>query len=114
MARLTIDGREVSASPGATVLDAARQLGIEIPALCHLDGCDPSTSCLVCVVRVNGSDRLVPACATPAADGMAVESDAPDVREARKLALELLLGDHLGECLAACQRVCPSTSTCRR
>jgi ferredoxin len=107
MPNLTIDGRELTVPTGATVLDAARQLGIEIPALCHLDGCDPSTSCLVCVVRVNGSSRLVPSCATPAADGMAVESDVPDIREARKMALELLLGDHLGECLAACERVCP-------
>ncbi len=107
MPRLAIDGRAVTVPEGATVLDAARQLGIEIPSLCHLDGCAPSTSCLVCVVRVDGSDRLVPSCATPAAEGMAVESDASDVREARTMALELLLGDHLGECLAACQRVCP-------
>lgn len=107
MPRLTIDGRAVTVPEGATVLDAARQLGIEIPSLCHLDGCTPSTSCLVCVVRLDGSPRLVPSCATPAADGMVVASDAPEVREARTMALELLLGDHLGECMAACQRVCP-------
>ena len=107
MPKLQVDGRSVTVHEGATVLDAARQLGIEIPSLCHLDGCEPSTSCLVCVVRVNGTDRLVPSCATPAAEGMAVESDASDVREARTMALELLLGDHLGECLAACERVCP-------
>jgi len=107
MPDLTIDGREVRVPDGATVLDAARALGIEVPTMCHLPGLAPSSSCLLCVVRVNGSDRLVPSCATRAEDGMRVESESPGVFEARKMALELLLGDHLGECLAPCHRICP-------
>lgn len=108
MPTLKIDNREVSVEAGATVLDAARKLGIEIPTLCHRDGCTPNTSCLACVVRVNGAARLVPSCATKAADGMNVESETPDVKHARKTALELLLADHAGDCRAPCQNVCPA------
>jgi hypothetical protein len=75
--------------------------------MCYLEGAEPHSSCLLCLVRVNGAARLVPSCATPAEEGMEVESDVPEVFEARKLALELLLGDHLGECRAPCQRICP-------
>jgi glutamate synthase (NADPH) small chain len=107
MPALTIDGRPVTVPEGATILDAAREAGIAIPTLCHLEGREPPSSCLVCVVRVNGSDRLAPSCATPAEEGMTVESETPVVRAARRMALELLLGDHLGECLAPCHRICP-------
>ncbi len=108
MPTITIDGREVEVPAGATVLDAARKLGIEIPTLCSAAGCTPETSCLVCVVRINGSPRLVPACATQAVDGMVVASETPEVRDARRTALELLLGDHLGDCVGPCQSVCPA------
>lgn len=108
MAKLTIDQREVEVAEGSTVLDAARALGIDIPTLCHLDGCDPQTSCLVCLVRVGASDRLVPACATKVTDGMQVESETEPVRAARRTALELLLSDHLGDCMAPCHRICPA------
>jgi ferredoxin len=105
--RLAIDGRPVEVEPGATVLDAARRLGIDIPSMCHVDGLEPSSSCLLCIVRVNGSDRLVPSCVTRAEEGMEVESETPEIHDARRMALELLLGDHLGECLAPCHRICP-------
>jgi NADH dehydrogenase/NADH:ubiquinone oxidoreductase subunit G len=65
MPRLRIDGREVEVEPGATVLQAARKLGIEIPTLCHRQGLEPHTACLVCLVRVNGSPALTPSCARP-------------------------------------------------
>ncbi len=107
MITLSIDGREVGVDDGATVLDAARRLGVDIPTMCQLEGLEPSSSCLICIVRVNGSKRLVPSCATPAADGMVVESETGEIFQARKMALELLLGDHLGECLAPCHRICP-------
>ena len=103
---VTIDHRQVDVEPGSTVLDAARRLGIEIPTLCFLQGYRANTSCMACVVHANG--RLVPSCATPAEDGMVVESDSEDVREARKMALELLLSDHLGDCIAPCHNACPA------
>jgi ferredoxin len=108
MPSLKIDGRDVEVGAGATVLDAARRLGIEIPALCHREGCTPNTSCLACVVRVKGVRRLMPSCATPATDGMEVESETAEVRDARRTAIELLLADHAGDCRAPCQNVCPA------
>lgn len=108
MPNLTIDNRPVEASAGEMILQAARRLGIDIPTLCHREGCTPETSCLVCVVRVNGGKRLVPACATPVAEGMVVESETADIHIARRTALELLLSDHLGDCLGPCQMICPA------
>ena len=102
---LTIDGQEVEVQPGQTVLEAARQIGIDIPTLCHLKECGPLTTCLVCLVKING--KLVPSCATQAAPGMVVESESEEVHEARRTALELLFSDHVGDCLSPCQRLCP-------
>jgi len=105
---IVIDNQRIEVPPGTTILDAARQLGIEIPTLCHLTGHPSQTSCFVCVVKVNGDDRLLPSCATAAADGMIVESETAQVRAARRAALELLLGDHLGDCIGPCQNACPA------
>ncbi|MHC1764857.1 MAG: FAD-dependent oxidoreductase [Verrucomicrobiia bacterium] len=107
--KLTIDGREVEAKPGETLLQAARKLGIDIPTLCHLEQCAPSTSCLVCLVKcgTNGKARMVPSCATQVQPGMVVESETDEVHEARRTALELLFSDHVGDCLSPCQRLCP-------
>jgi len=106
--RLKIDGREVEVPRGATVLQAARALGIAIPTLCHAEGLPPSTSCMVCLVKIKGRDALVPSCAAPVEEGMEVASDTEEVRAARKAALELLLSDHVGDCVAPCQAVCPA------
>ena len=108
MPKLRIDGREVDVAPGATILEAARALGIEIPALCFLPGCTPSTSCMACVVKVRNPDRLAPSCAARAEDGMVVESQTDEVRDARRTALELMLSDHPGDCVAPCRSVCPA------
>jgi len=108
MPTVKIDGRETEVPPGATILDAARRLGIDIPTLCHRDGYEPSGSCLVCVVKVRGQDRFVPSCAARAVDGMEIESETDEVHRVRRAALELLLGDHLGDCVAPCQLACPA------
>ena len=107
MPTLTIDGRTVNVAPGRTVLDATRLLGLDLPTLCHHDGCEPSASCLACLVRPAGTERFVPACATVAEDGMCIESETPAVHDARRMALELLLSDHAGDCLSPCHRICP-------
>jgi len=108
MPKLTIDNREVEVPGGATILDAAEKLGIDIPTMCFLKGYEPSTSCMVCVVKVEGKAVLLPACGTLAEDGMRVESDCEEVYQARKTALELLLSDHVGDCLGPCQTICPA------
>lgn len=108
MPRLTIDHREVEVPPGATLLDAARRLGIDVPTLCYVEGYEPSTSCLVCMVKVRATGRLVPACGTKAEEGMEIESETDEVRQVRRTALELLLSDHVGDCLAPCHFTCPA------
>jgi ferredoxin len=106
--RLTIDGRNVEVSPGATILDAARRLGIEVPTLCHAEGVPPAGSCFLCVVRVEGRANLVPSCVAPAEEGMVVTTASDEIRAARRTALELLLSDHVGDCVAPCTRACPA------
>ena len=108
MPRITIDQREVELPPGATILDGARRLGIEIPTLCYLEGRTPLTTCLVCMVKIRETDRFVPACATEAVDGMHVESETEEVHAMRRTALELLVSDHVGDCVAPCQFACPA------
>ena len=108
MPKLSIDNQQVEVKDGDTILDAAKKLGIEIPTLCFVEGRPPQTSCMVCLVKVNGRERLVPACATKARDGMQVESQTDQVRQARRTALELLLAEHVGDCIAPCQAACPA------
>ncbi len=102
---IRIDGRDVEVAPGQTVLAAARQLGLDIPTLCYLEKCGPLTTCLVCLVKING--RLVPSCGTKVAPGMVVESETEEVHTARRTALELLFSDHVGDCLSPCNLLCP-------
>ena len=108
MVTLTIDGRRVTVEPGTTVLAAAQWLGIRIPTMCHVPGIEPAASCFVCAVQIEGRRTLSPACAMPVAEGMVVATDTEDVRTARKIALELLLSDHAGECVAPCAARCPA------
>ena len=108
MLRVTIDDRTTEVSPGATILDAAEQLGLEIPTLCFLKGYDPSTSCLVCVVKNRDTGQFVPACATRVIDGMRLDHATDEVTALRRTALELLLSEHVGDCLAPCYFACPA------
>ncbi len=106
MTNLIIDNNEFPVPAGMTILDAAGRAGISIPTLCHGDGVEHYASCMVCVVRDVAAGKLVPACSTLVADNMRIETSTPEVREARKQALELLLGEHLGDCDAPCQVIC--------
>jgi len=108
MPKLTIDQREVEVPPGSTILDAAARLSIEIPTLCYSPQCEPSTSCLVCLVKLLPSGRMAPACATLASDGLCVESETEEIHAVRRTTLELLLSDHLGDCIAPCSFGCPA------
>ena len=105
---LSIDNRKVEVENGATILDAAKKLGIEIPTMCFLKGYEPATSCMVCIVEVEGLANFVPSCATIAQEGMVVRSGSEKIHQARKAALELLLSDHLGDCLGPCEVTCPA------
>jgi len=108
MVNLTIDGRPIGVPPGTTVLDAAKWLGIRIPTMCHVPGIEPASSCFICAVQIEGRRTFSPACAMPVAEGMVVLTASEEVRTARKMALELLLSDHAGECVAPCAAQCPA------
>jgi NADPH-dependent glutamate synthase beta subunit-like oxidoreductase len=105
---LTIDNRKVEVSEGQTILDAAVKIGIEIPTMCFLKSLKPSTSCMICVVKVEGKANFVPSCATIAEEGMVVQTRSEEIDNARKAALELLLSDHLGDCMGPCHVTCPA------
>jgi ferredoxin len=105
---LTINSQRVSVAAGSTVLEAAKSVGITIPTLCHFEGFEPETSCMLCVVEDMNTKALILACGTVAADGMVIETDTTVVRESRKDTLGLLLSEHVGDCEAPCQRTCPA------
>jgi predicted molibdopterin-dependent oxidoreductase YjgC len=85
-----IDGKSVSVPEGATILDAARQLGIDTPTLCYLENLTPVNVCRVCVVELEGSRTLVPACSRKAEPGMKIKTHSERVRLSRRLVLEFL------------------------
>lgn len=97
--KATINGTQVSSQEGATILDAAREAGIEVPTLCHRPELTPSGGCRLCVVEVEGQPRLVGSCHTPLADGMVVHTNSPKVLRVRKVIVELLLTSHTGDCV---------------
>jgi predicted molibdopterin-dependent oxidoreductase YjgC len=90
MVEITIDGRPVSVPEGSTLLDAARSIGIDTPTLCFLENLTPVNVCRICVVEVEGSRILVPACSRQVEPGMVVKTDSERVRLSRRLVLEFL------------------------
>src|SRR3972149_9025007 len=95
---LKINGRELTGPEGLTILEFARQNGIDIPTLCYLENLTPTGSCRVCVVEVDGSRALAASCHTPIAKGMVIQTHSPKVIEARRVVVELLLSSHCGSC----------------
>jgi NADP-reducing hydrogenase subunit HndD len=87
---MEVDGQEVRVPEGATILDACRAEGVDTPTLCFADNLTPVNACRVCVVEVEGSRTLVPACSRKVETGMKVTTDTARVRHSRKLVLELL------------------------
>ena len=96
---VTIDGTGVKGQEGMTILQAAQQVNIEIPTLCHQDGIKPSGNCRICVVEVEGSRTLVGSCHTPIAQGMVIHTRSDKVLKARGATIELLLSGHTGSCV---------------
>ncbi len=108
MPSITIDQQRIEAKPGETILQAARAAGLEFPTLCYLEGFEAGASCMVCAVKLKHNGQFIPACGSRVVDGMELEHDTPEVRDTRRMALELLFSDHLGDCLSPCQRICPA------
>ncbi len=104
---LTIDNNRVEVPQGTTILNAARQAGINIPTLCYLANVQAIGACRICLVEVEGAKTLIASCVAPAEEGMKVHTNTRRVREARRTVLELILSDHQGDC-----QTCDRNGTC--
>lgn len=98
MVTLTIDKKQATVPENTTILEAARSINIHIPTLCYLKGINEIGACRLCVVEVEGMERLVPACDNVVADGMIVYTNSRKVREARRTNLRLILSQHDVSC----------------
>jgi bidirectional [NiFe] hydrogenase diaphorase subunit len=103
----TIDGQQITATEGQTVLEAAQEAGINIPTLCHLDGVMDVGACRLCLVEVAGINKLVPACVTKVADNMVVTTTSERIQKYRRMILELLFAERNHVCA-----VCVSNGHC--
>jgi bidirectional [NiFe] hydrogenase diaphorase subunit len=104
---LTIDGKQISAAEGVTLLQAAGEAGINLPTLCHLEGVYDIGACRLCLVEVAGIAKLLPACTTKVAEGMDVKTDSERLRKYRRMILELLFAERNHVCA-----VCVSNGHC--
>jgi NADP-reducing hydrogenase subunit HndD len=104
---LTMNGTTISGRIGMTILELARENGIDIPTLCYLKDLSPIGACRVCVVELEGSRNLVGSCHTPIAEGMVIHTHSPKVIAARRLLIELILANHPDNCL-----VCDAANRC--
>src|SRR5450755_2062014 len=98
LVNLTIDGRAVQVPPQTLVIDAAKTVGIEIPAFCYYEGLTLAAACRMCLVEVEKMPKMMTACTLPVAEGMIARTDTPQVRQARKYMLEFLLTNHPLDC----------------
>jgi formate dehydrogenase major subunit len=106
--RVTINGTAITADNAKTILQVARDNGIDIPTLCYDPRLPPYGSCLVCVVEVRSAGRLLMSCTTPVAEGMEIWTDSVPAAQARKAALEMLLSSHYADCRGPCFLQCPA------
>ena len=94
----TVDGKKITAPAGTLLIEACRTAGIEIPAFCYYPGLSLQAACRMCVVRIEKMPKLQTACTTPVAEGMIVATETPEIAQARKSTIELLLGNHPLDC----------------
>ncbi|NLL90310.1 MAG: FAD-dependent oxidoreductase [Dehalococcoidales bacterium] len=102
---LNIDGKDVKSTAGKTVLEAALENGIYIPTLCYHPDLSPFGACRLCIVQVEGLRGLPTSCTVMAKDGMIVKTDTPDIKQVRKMAMELILAAHPDDCLVCTQNL---------
>jgi NADH-quinone oxidoreductase subunit G len=94
----TVDGKKLTAPAGTLLIDACKSAGIEVPAFCYYPGLSLQAACRMCVVRIEKMPKLQTACTTPVAEGMVVATESPEIAQARKATLQLLLGNHPLDC----------------
>src|SRR6202453_4607260 len=93
-----VDGKQLTAPAGTLLIDACKTAGIEIPAFCYYPGLSLQAACRMCVVRIEKMPKLQTACTTPVAEGMVVQTETPEIAQARKATLQMLLGNHPLDC----------------
>lgn len=109
MITLTVNGKQITASPEKTILQVCKEQNIDsIPTLCYDPKLPPFGSCFLCVVELKGQSRLFPACSTKVTEGMDIQTRSEKVVRARKTCLELLLSDHYADCFGPCRLNCPA------
>ena len=108
MINLKINSKEVTVPEGTSLIAAAKEAGFEIPTMCYKEGYEHFTSCMICTVQEMKSSQMLPACSLPVAAGMEIETQNQAVIDMRRETLELLMSDHVGDCVAPCQRTCPA------
>lgn len=107
--RVYINDKEIFADPEKTILEVVHENKLDsIPTLCHDKRTEHFTSCFLCIVEVNGSDKLVPSCSTTVKEGMKICTNSKKVRSSRKTALELLFSNHYADCIGPCKENCPA------
>src|SRR6202171_4773565 len=95
---LTIDGKQVTAPVGMLLIDAAKTVGIEIPAFCYYEGLTLQAACRMCLVEVEKMPKMMTACTLPVSEGMVARTETEAVKQARKYTLEFLLTNHPLDC----------------
>lgn len=111
--KFTINGKEIIAENGITILEAATKNGIEIPTLCYHESVALYGACGICTVEAEGIPKLLRACSAKASDGMVIHTNSERVKKSRKIALELLMSDHTGNCVGPCSLNCPAGTDCQ-
>ena len=111
--KIIVNGVECVGQAGETILQIAERGGIHIPTLCHHEAVKHYGACGVCVVEAEKSPKLLRSCSTLASDGMVIHTDSPRAAQARKVALELLMSDHDGDCRGPCMLNCPAGTDCQ-
>ncbi len=113
MINLTINGQKVTAPAGSTILEAAKANGIYIPTLCYDEAVEIYGACGLCVVEVEGVPKLLRSCSAKISEGMVINTESERVIKSRKIAMELLMSAHDGDCIAPCQLACPANTDCQ-
>ena len=113
MVNLTINGKEITAPAGSTILEAARSNGIYIPTLCYDEAVEIYGACGLCVVEAQGVPKLLRSCSSKVSEGMVINTESERVVKSRKIAMELLMSAHDGDCVAPCQLACPANTDCQ-
>ena len=106
--KITVNGIEMTGNKGDTILNIAAKNGVEIPNLCYSPNLKLYGACGLCLIEAEGSPKLMRACSAVASDGMVLSTETDRVKKARKIALELIMSDHEGDCVAPCSLNCPA------